>query len=394
MARKRRPGRLSAAFVRTVTDPGRYGDGFGGFGLSLLVKRRKHGGVAKSWSQRLWIGGKGVNVGLGQYPVVLLSEARQRALENRRTVEQGGDPRQRSGSAVPTFAEACERVIAVHAATWKGGGRTAENWRASLRDYALARLGSMPVDTITPADVLAVVLPIWTAKHTTAERVRVRIGAVLKWTVAEGYRADNPAGDAITAALPRNGGHNRGHHRAAAHADMADVLSKVRVADAWKGAKLALEFVALTATRAAEVRGMTWREVEAATWTIQAARMKTAREHRVPLSRQALRVLDEARTFSGGADERVFPSQTGKQMTNAVLLRVLTGMDTGTTTHGMRSAFRSWAADTGADREVAEAALAHTVKGVEGAYQRSDLFERRRDVMQAWADYIGKDDPS
>ena len=386
---KRRPRRLTAAFVRTVTEPGRYGDGFGGFGLSLLVKLRKYGGVAKSWSQRLWIGGRAVNVGLGPFPVVNLSEARQRALDNRRMVEQGGDPRKPSGSAVPTFAEACERVVEIHAATWKGGGRTVDQWRASLRDYALPRLGSKKVDTIAPADVLAVLLPIWTTKHATADRLRVRIGAVMRWAIAEGHRADNPAGEAITAALPRQNGGTR-HHRTVAHRELADVLGKVRASGAWTCTKLALEFIALTATRAAEVRGMTWAEVDGATWTIPAGRMKTGREHRVPLSGAARRVLDEARAVSGGgADDRVFPSQTGKQIANAVLLRLLTDLQANTTTHGLRSAFRSWAADQGVDRELAEAALAHTVKGVESAYQRSDMHERRRELMERWADYIG-----
>ena len=154
------------------------------------------------------------------------------------------------------------------------------------------------------------------------------------------------------------------------------------------GTKMALTFCALTATRPAEVCGMRWAEIAGATWTIPGARTKTGREHRVPLSRQALAVLDEARALSGGgADERAFPSAGGKVQATRPLLRLLTGLGTGTTTHGMRSAFRSWCADTGVDRETAEAALAHVVRGVEGAYQRSDLFALRREVMQRWADY-------
>ena len=318
-----------------------------------------------------------------------LAEARDAALECKRAARQGEDPATLRGAlSVPTFAEACERTIALHKPTWKGSARTEVQWRATLRDYAMPRLGGMPVGDVTAADVLAVLTPIWATKPATADRVRVRIGAVMKRCVAEGYRVDNPAGEAITAALPRSNGQTR-HHRAAAHASMADVLATVREAGAWKGTKMALTFCALTATRPAEVCGMRWGEVEGEAWQIPAARMKTAKPHRVPLSRQALAVLDEARALTGGgADERVFPSQTGKALSTAVLLRLLTDLRTGTTTHGFRSAFRSWAAEQGVDREVAEAALAHVVRGVEGAYQRSDLLTRRAEVMQTWADYI------
>ena len=383
---KKRPRRLSAAFVKTVTTPGRYGDGFGGFGLSLLVKTRKYDGVAKSWSQRLWIDGGPVNVGLGQYPVVLLSEARQRALENRRTIERGEDPRKPRRS-VPTFAEAAERVIELHRPTWKNGERIAGQWRASLRDYALPVLGSMTVDEVTTADVLAVLTPIWSTVPAAADRVRTRISAVLKWTIAEGHRGDNPAGDAVTAALPRKNGGTR-HHRAAAHGDMADVLATVRESGAWAGARLALAFTALTATRANEVLGMTWAEVDtdAATWTVPASRMKTKREHRIPLSRQSLAILDEAREVPRRGGDLVFPAPRGGVLFNTALLRLLDG--TGTTTHGMRSAFSSWCADNGTDREVREAALAHVVGGTAGAYQRSDLFLRRKDLMEAWGAHI------
>ena len=381
---KKRPRRLSAAFVKTVTTSGRYGDGFGGFGLSLLVKTRRYDGVAKSWSQRLWIDGGPVNVGLGQYPIVTLSEARARALDNRRMVERGEDPRKPRRS-VPTFAAAAEAVIELHRPTWKNGERIASQWRASIRDYALPVLGDKRVDTITTADVLAVLSPIWTTVPATADRVRTRISAIMKWTIAEGHRTDNPAGDAVTAALPRQNGGTR-HHRAAAHGDVAGILATVTEASGWVGARLALAFVALTATRANEVLGARWSEIDGDTWTIPADRMKTKREHRIPLSRQSLAILDEAREVPRRGGDLVFPAPRGGVLFNTALLRLLDG--TGTTTHGMRSAFSSWCADNGTDREVREAALAHVVGGVAGVYQRSDLFERRRELMQSWADYI------
>ena len=382
----RRPTRLSAAFVKTATAPGRYGDGRGGFGLSLLVQGRKDGGVAKSWSQRLWIAGKAVNGGLGAYPIVTLSQARAKALDNRRMVERGEDPRKPRRS-VPTFAAAAAAVIELHRPTWKGSARTEVQWLATLRDYALPVLGDKRVDIITTADILAALTPIWSTVPAAADRARTRISAVMKWAIAEGHRADNPAGEAITAALPRQNGGTR-HHRAAAHGDMADVLATVRDSGAWIGARLALSFCALTSCRANEVLGATWSEVdlESATWTIPADRMKTKREHRVPLSTQALRVLDEAREAPRRGGDLVFPAPRGGVLYNKALLELLDG--TGTTTHGFRSAFSSWCADSGTDREVREAALAHVVGGTEGAYMRSDLYERRRELMQTWADYI------
>ena len=197
-----RPKRLSAAFVKTVKRPGRYGDGRGGHGLSLLVKPTTTGRLSKTWAQRLQISGRAVNIGLGSYPVVMLAEARRKALANRRTVALGGDPR---GGGIPTFAEAVDKVIVIHRDSWRPGSKSEAQWRASLRDYAARRLGDKRVDQITTSDVLAVLVPVWSAKRETARRVRQRIGAVMKWAVAEGYREDNPAGDAIGAALPRHG---------------------------------------------------------------------------------------------------------------------------------------------------------------------------------------------
>ena len=181
---KNRPRMLSAPFVRNVNHPGRYGDGRGGLGVSLLVKPVSRGGFSKSWSQSVRLGGKPTSTGLGRYPVVTLATARERALENARAIAEGHDPRRRSACAAPTFAEACETVIAIHARNWKRGGRTEENWRATLRDYALPRLGAMPVEVIACADVMDVLLPIWFTKRDTARSVRQRIGAVMKWAIA------------------------------------------------------------------------------------------------------------------------------------------------------------------------------------------------------------------
>ncbi|MCY3677934.1 MAG: tyrosine-type recombinase/integrase [Gemmatimonadetes bacterium] len=383
----KRPRILNASFVRTVTRPGRYGDGRGGHGLSMLVKPMSNGRLSKSWAQRLRINGKPVNIGLGAFPVVTLAEARQKALDNRRTVAQGGDPR---GGGMPTFAQATEKVIALHAKGWKGHV-SERQWRNSLATYAFPHIGRKRVDKIMTADVMRVLLAddLWNTKRETARRVRQRIGAVMKWAVAQGYREDNPAGDAIGAALPRNG-NRKEHFRSLPHSEVAEALAKVRGSGAWIGTKLAIEFLVLTATRPGETRLATWDEIDldAATWTIPPDRMKAGRAHRVPLSRRALEVLTEALEIRNDTD-LLFPSVTGKAAANVTYTKLLRELEIPAVSHGFRSSFRVWCGDTGVDREVAERALAHTVRNpVEAAYNRGTLFERRREVMRAWGRYI------
>ena len=387
---KNRPRMLSATFVRNVNLPGRYGDGRGGLGLSLLVKPASRGGFSKSWSQSVRLAGKPTSIGLGRYPVVTLAMARDRALDNARAIAEGRDPRRRSACTVPTFAEACEAVIAIHAGNWKPGSRTEEGWRATLRDYALPRLGAMPVDKIAGADVMAVLLPIWFTKRDTARSVRQRIGAVMKWAVAQGHRPDNPAGDALSAALPNNAAPRR-HQRALPHAEVGAALARVRESGAFAGTVLALEFLVLTAARSGEVRNARWEEfdLEGAVWTIPAERMKAKREHRVPLSPRALAVLDEARRLPLGAGT-VFPTPTGRTQPHPYMARLLHELEIDAVPHGFRSSFRDWAAEcTDTPREVCELALAHVNRDrVEAAYRRSDLFERRRILMNDWAAYV------
>ena len=387
----KRPTMLSATFVKTVNVPGRYGDGRGGLGLSLLVRPGSRNRVAKCWTQSVRIGGRPTSLGLGRYPVVTLALARQRALENAQAIAEGRDPRRRSGRGAPTFAEAADKVMAIHAGNWKPGGRTEESWRSTLRDYIFPRLGDMPVDAVTGGDVMAVLQPIWTEKRETAKRVRSRIGAVMKWAVAQGHRPDNPAGEALAAALPNNAG-RRVHHKALPHVEVGAALRKVRGSDAYRGAVLALELLVLTATRSGEVRTAVWDDIdmEGAVWTIPAERMKAGLEHRVPLSDRALRVLDEARRELTHGDGILFPSPTGCVQRAQTLAKLLHQRGIGAVPHGFRSSFRDWAAEcTDAPREVCELALAHVNRDrVEAAYRRSDLFERRRTLMQQWADYI------
>ncbi len=312
----KRPNMLSATLVKTVKTPGRYGDGRGGLGLSLLVRTAARGHTTKCWTQSVRVGA------------------------------QGRDSRRRAARGVPTFAEACETVIAILAPKWKPGGKNEQNWRSTMRDYALPRLGRMPADAVTGFDVMAVLEPIWLAKPEPAGRVRRRIGAVMKWAVAQGHRPDNPAGDALSAALPNNTVQVE-HRKALPHAEVGAALGKVRRSGAHPGVVLSFEFIVLTVCRSAEVRKATWDEIDrdAAVWTIPAGRMKAGRAHRVPLSDRALGVLDEARRELPRAGVLVFPWQIGVVQGHHPTGKLMRRLKIDAVPHGFRSSFRDWAAE-------------------------------------------------
>ena len=306
---------------------------------------------------------------------------------------EGGDPRSlRTGQRVPTFADAAETVIRIHEQGWKDGGKNASQWRASLRDYAMPRLGKLRVSDISTADVMAVLLPIWNEKPETARRVRQRIGSVMKWAVAQGHRQDNPVGDALGAALPKNGVAKK-HHRALPHTEVGSAIATIRASRAYWATVAALEFVILTASRSGEVRHARWDEVDlaTATWAVPADRMKMKREHRVPLSSRALQILAEAREMADGSG-LIFPSVRGLPLSDGTLSKLVREHGIPAVVHGFRSSFRDWSAEcSNAPREVCELALSHVnTDRVEAAYMRSDLFERRRALMQSWADYISE----
>ena len=383
--------RLTAAFVRSVDQPGVYGDEHG---LRLRVyQSRKRKSISRQWIWRGTVNGVRRDAGLGGFPYVTLAEARQTAFEYRKIARAGGDPLAlKRQPDVPTFAEAVETVIGIHREGWKDAGKSEKQWRASLRNYAMRRLGRKRVDEINTADVMAVLIPHWHTKNETMRRVRQRIGAVMKWAVAQGYRDDNPAGDAITAALPKNSSMRR-HQRALPFGEVGDALNKVKWSGAYRPTVLAFELLVLTACRSGEVRLATWDEIDfdTATWTVPANRMKSKRDHRVPLSGRALEILQEARDFTD-ISGLVFPSPRGGSVSENTLSKLLRELQIDAVPHGFRSSFRDWAAEcSDAPREVCELALAHVNSDrVEAAYRRTDLFEQRRVLMEQWSSFVGR----
>ena len=346
---------------------------------------------AKCWVQVVQVRGRRHTVGLGGYPLTTLQEAREAAFENRRAARRGIPPAKRGGRkpGQPTFEEAAAEVVVVQAKTWKAGSKSEAQWRSSLAAYAHPVIGHMRVGDVTSSDVVAVLRPIWTTKRETARRVKHRIGKVMDWAIVHDYRPDNPC-QGVEAALPRMGAKPR-HHRALPYADVPAAIAAVRACGAWVGTKLAFQFMVMTAARSGEVRLATWAEVDidAGVWTVPAARMKMGREHRVPLSARCVDVLREAAGLRKGAD-LVFPSARGKVISDATVGKLLRQHGIDAVPHGFRSSFRDWGAEqTDFSREVLEAALAHKVpNAVEAAYARTDHFERRRALMDAWAEYV------
>ena len=233
--------------MRSVTKPGKYGDQHG-----LILRVQPSG--AKAWIWRGTVNGHRRDLGLGRYPYVSLAEARAKAFEYRKTALEGGDPTALRSGGVPTFAAVAEAVIVLHAGKWKPGGKSEGQWRTSLATYVLPAIGSKRVDEVTSADVMDCLSPIWNSRPETAKRVRQRIAAVMKWAIAQGYRADNPAGEAVTAALPKQARAKR-HLRALPHRDVGEAVARIRQSKAHAMVRLAAEFTILTAARSGEVRG-------------------------------------------------------------------------------------------------------------------------------------------
>ncbi len=400
-------GKLSDVLVDTVSDPGKYYDGCHGLFLRVTASGARH------WLQRIAVRGRTREFGLGGYPLVTLSEARRLALANRRIARAGGDPSEipeAAGPALrraapaesvpaaqelietgaPTFFDALEQVIAIQSGRWRNGGKSAGQWRASLSSHAGPVIGGMPVDRITTQDVLEVLRPIQTSKPETARRIRQRIGAVMDWAVACGHRQDNPA-FTVGALLPKTPP-RRIHFPALPYQDVGEAVRKVLESRSAEVTRLAFAFLVLTACRSGEVRAAEQREIDwnNSVWTIPAGRAKTGRRHRVPLSGGARRLLEIAPC---AASDLLWPAASGRAMSDSTLSKMLRTLDIPAVPHGFRSSFRDWASEQArVPREVAETALAHSVYGrTEAAYARSDLLERRRELMQDWCDYLALD---
>jgi integrase len=389
--------------------PGRYGDGKG---LYLLVRSA----AARFWLFRYRRNGHMREMGLGSFADVTLAEAREKAADLHRKVKAGIDPlAEREARAFAekvashqatvraiTFADVADRYIAAHEAGWRNP-KHRQQWRNTLNTYALPVLGTLPVSDVDTGAVMRVLEPIWRKKTETASRLRGRIESVLDYATAREWRAgENPARwrGHLENLLPAPGKVAKVEHHAALPwreigTFMATLVEQEGVA------ALALRFAILTAARTGEVIGATWREMDmaSAVWTVPAGRMKASREHRVPLSSLALTVLRAAAQLRSDPhpDASVFPGKLGKPLSNMAMLALLRRMGCADlTTHGFRSTFRDWCAEsTNHPREVAEAALAHTLDDkVEAAYRRGDLMEKRSRLMADWAAFCGRPAPA
>ena len=380
---------LTALKVRALR-PGekteRHGDGFG---LYLVVRASG----SKAWIQRITVDGRRTDIGLGRYPDVSLARARQKSATIRTTVADGRDPRaERRQPTLPTFRVAAERYISANTPRWKNPKEVVD-WRGSLTTYVYPSVGSTKIDRITRADVLAVLRPIWTSKPSIARKLRQRIRVVFAAAMSEGHIDTNPAGELIDGALVPIPAFKE-HFKALPYADVPGALAMIEASTSRPPAKLCLRFLILTAARSGEARGARWDEIDlnARTWTIPAERMKANREHKVPLADQAIQILEQARSIDDGSG-LVFPSTRGGQLGNMTMTKMLrsTGLSQATV-HGFRTSFKTWCMEVAdVSWAVGEAALAHTLgNSTEQAYARSDLFDRRRTLMQDWADYLAR----
>jgi integrase len=387
--------RLSALSVGRIKAPGRYADGGG-----LYFQVCSNGG--RSWVFRFMLNGKRREIGLGSINDISLAEARKRAAECRRLKAEAVDPiearrserkaAELEAARALTFKECAEAYIEAHRPSWRNDKHAAQ-WPNSLGTYVYPTFGSQSVQDIDTTLVMKVLEPLWTSKPTTAARLRGRIENILDWAKARGLRAgENPARwrGHIENMLPRLSKIREvHHHKALPYQEIGGFMTKLRgqgTTSAW-----ALELLILTATRTGEAINARWEEfdLEAGVWTIPASRMKAGREHRIPLSTAALSLVASLPRIKGC--DFLFPgAKLTKPLCHIAMLELLRRMKCShITAHGFRSTFRDWAAEqTNHQHEVTEMALAHTIRNkVEAAYRRGDLFEKRRPLMEDWAQY-------
>jgi integrase len=406
-------GKLTALAVTQTKRRGYYGDGGG---LFLQVSATG----AKSWVFRFKEAGKLREMGLGATHTIGLAEARERATGCRRLRLDGVDPielrrtkrlqAKLDDAKALTFRQCAEAYIKAHKASWRNPKHAAQ-WPSTLSAYVYPIFGALPVQAVDVSLVMKVLEQevrggldeepacLWTTRPETAGRVRGRIESVLDWATSRNYRqGENPARwrGHLENLLPKKSKVRRvEHHAALPYAEIGAFMAELRQQEGV--AALALEFAILTAARTGEVIGAKWNEIDFAErlWTIPDERMKAGREHRVPLSDTALTNLEDLRKVRQA--DFVFPGgKAGRPISNMAMLMLLRRMGRGNlTVHGFRSSFRDWAAErTGFAAEVAEMALAHAVSDkVEAAYRRGDLFRKRRQLMDAWAQFCAAPTP-
>lgn len=392
-------GGLTTAGVRAAIKPdarpGRHTDTVAK-GLCLVVTPER-----RAWVLRVQTGGRRREFGLGSASEVSLADARTKANALRKQVREGVDPTEAKRTAAKaateragrTFRVAAERLHASLEPTFRNSKHAAQ-WVSTLRAHAFPAFGEVPVDAVTGAMVIDALEPIWLRTPETARRVRQRIGAVLAWAHAREWRDRVPDLSALTGkALPKQSDKG-GHHAAVDYRDAPAVLDRLRGENPSTG-RMALLFLIYTAARSGEVRGARWGEIdlEAATWTVPGSRMKMGKEHSVPLSGPALAILETMamlRRRVNDPDEIIFASARGGPLSDMTLLKPQKLVAPDTTPHGWRSAFRDWAGETtGFASDVLEACLAHAVGDkVRVAYQRGTMFDKRAEVMAAWAGYL------
>ena len=402
-----RPDRLSKAFVDRVEAPGRYSDGRGSHGLTLLVRPRRDGSMAKHWAQHLRIDGKLRSFGLGTYPVVKLAEARTKATALAARVRETHPVRPRvsafermmggasmpASTAAPPFSEVAEAAVEYNAAKWKGG-KTAEQRRRLIRSYLAPVFGDVPIDRVHPEHVTEALRPIWHSKRATAKKVWAVLVSTFDFAVGQRYitQTDDPL-PAAKRGLGKQEA-STAHHEALPYDRVHDCYRTFRDTDAPGSVSRVIEMAILTAGRKSEVMEATWAEIDmdGAVWTIPPERMKSGREHRIPLAPPVLDLLRRAREEDSPetADALVFPNGGGRPVSAAAPNQRLNRHFDGITLHGFRSTFRDWVADrTDYPGELAEHALAHLVgDSTVRAYRRTDYFEKRRALMDEWAAFV------
>lgn len=373
---------LTALQVKRTTKPGVYIDGGG---LQLNVS--KAGSGAKWWSWRGTVRGRRRELGLGPADIIGLADARAKAAEFREIARSGGDPaqhRDRKEGEKITFETVARRTWAAKVSGISKNEKATRQWLTKLETYAFPTIGDRPIAEITTGDVAEVLRPVWRDKPEVGRKMRQHMNMTFGFAKAKGWVLANPVTD-VGDALPRQDAQKK-HYRALPWREVPGLMRRLEAVEG-TGA-LALRLTILTACRSGEVRGALWSEFDfdGEVWEIPAERMKMTRPHRVPITPTIAAIL-AALPRSG---EMLFesPRLPGKPISDMTLLAVLRRLEVGVTVHGFRSSFRDFAAERGADHRVAELSLAHKVRGVEGAYQRSDLLDRRRELLAEWDAFL------